>query len=311
MIHLSAYFGTLLLIGIIYSEEENSSLFSIPYIASAYAADDAEPLTIDVSNRTLASYFIKGNELFNNGDYESALAQYDSILQLDPENANASYNKGNVLVMMNSYPEAINSYSEALVIDYTMDSAAYNKGIALMKLGSSGEAVKSYEEALTINPNNTKALNNIGVFLGNSHDYDEAVKWYDKALQINPDYTLSMSNKGIALMKLGKYEEALNTYDRLLEQTEDSEDIHIIPKKALVLGVYLHNYDAALNLVDEYLSDYPTDKDLLCSTIEIYKEAGYEEVAKTYQETLKATNVPYNCKFLTVQRSDIWEEVFV
>jgi tetratricopeptide (TPR) repeat protein len=311
LIYLSASFGALFLIGLTYSVEENSFSFSISFITSAYAIALPEPLTIDVSNATLASHFIKGNELFNNGDYEGALAQYNAILQLDPQNANASYDKGNVLVIMNDYSKAVNSYSEALAIDYTMDSAAYNKGIALMKLGNSSDAIKSYEEALNINPNNTKALNNVGVVYGNSHDYDEAVNWYDKALQINPNYILAMSNKGIALMKLGKYEDALNTYDRLLEQTSDSEDINIIPNKALVLGVYLRNYDAALNLVDQYLSNYPTDRDLLCSTIEIYKAAGYEEVAKNYQDTLKATNAPYNCNFLTTQRSDIWADIFV
>ena len=41
------------------------------------------------------SHFDKGNALYNQGDYESAISAYDNALDLNPDLATAYFNRGN------------------------------------------------------------------------------------------------------------------------------------------------------------------------------------------------------------------------
>jgi Tfp pilus assembly protein PilF len=49
----------------------------------------------------------------------------------------------------------------------------------------------------------------------------------------------------------------------------------------------LKEYDRALNLTETYLETYPLHRGLLCTTAEIFRETGNEEIAETFQEQLK------------------------
>ena len=96
-----------------------------------------------------------------------------------------------------------------------------------------------------------------------------------------------MNNKGLALDNLGKYQEAITWFDKALNQTQSSGiDIDIVSNKAFVLGIDLKEYDNALSLTEEYLKKSPEHKGLLCITVEIYNETGYEGIASHYKEQL-------------------------
>ena len=62
-------------------------------------------------------------------------------------------------------------------------------------------------------------------------------------------------------------------------------DLDIVSNKAYVLGIELKEYDNALSLTEEYLKKNPEHKGLLCTTVEIYNETGYEGIASHYNSS--------------------------
>ena len=50
-----------------------------------------------------------------------------------------------------------------------------------------------------------------------------------------------------------------------------------------------------LSLTEEYLKKNPEHKGLLCTTVEIYNETGYEAIASYYKEQLTKLDPNYEC----------------
>ena len=107
-----------------------------------------------------------------------------------------------------------------------------------------------------------------------------------RALTVDGNDTKAMTNKGIVLDDLGMPEEALGWFDKAINQTKSNNDvdIDILSNKAFVAGTKLEQYDKALSITEEFLNINPKHKGLLCTTVEIYKQTGYEGIANRYQQ---------------------------
>jgi tetratricopeptide (TPR) repeat protein len=154
-----------------------------------------------------------------------------------------------------------------------------------------------YDKVLDVEGSNKDVMDNKGVALNKLGKYQEAIEWFDKALQIDSNYTYTMNNKGVALANLGKYNDAIQWFDRALSAApaENIVTLDIISNKAFLLGLQLKEYDEALALTEEHLQRNPNHKGLLCTTLEIYKETGYEDLALEYEQTLVKLDPNYQC----------------
>jgi tetratricopeptide (TPR) repeat protein len=73
----------------------------------------------------------KGDILYFQGMYRSALQCSERSLSLNPDNALAWNTKGNILYKLGGYKEAIDCYSKAIEIEPLFVRAWYNKKLAL------------------------------------------------------------------------------------------------------------------------------------------------------------------------------------
>jgi tetratricopeptide (TPR) repeat protein len=81
-----------------------------------------------------AVYFAQGKTDHAKGDYDSALANFDRAIHLDPNNAEAYDSRGEVYASKGDYARAIADYNEALRLDLRLESAANHRTIAAEKL---------------------------------------------------------------------------------------------------------------------------------------------------------------------------------
>lgn len=183
------------------------------------------------------------------------------------------------------------------------------KGTTLINTGNCREAIVLIDKVLTIDRNNTLAMTNKALALGGLGKHQEAITWFDKVLAINETDTHAMNNKGVGLDNLGKYQEAIGWFDKALNQTQPTGiDIDAVSNKAFVLGINLKEYNKVLSLTEEYLKKSPEHKGLLCVTVEIYNETGYQGIANHYKEQLSKLDPNYKCGLIV--KSEVEKEAF-
>ena len=141
----------------------------------------------------------------NAGQYTDALAAYDKVVFIRPNNVDAWLNRGVVLENLGRYSEAVISYDTAIAIQPRDAQVWYNRGVVLRKLGRYSDAIASYDKATAINPDYVEAWLNRGVALDYLGRYDEAIASYDKVLALQPNHTVARENRGIAVAKEDRF----------------------------------------------------------------------------------------------------------
>jgi tetratricopeptide (TPR) repeat protein len=85
---------------------------------------------------------------------EAALADFDAVVDIDGEHAEAQMNRGAALLQLRRYGEAIAAFTQALGLDVRDPYKAYfNRGAAREALGDLRGAYEDYNTALEIYPN--------------------------------------------------------------------------------------------------------------------------------------------------------------
>lgn len=88
------------------------------------------------------------------GENEAALTDFDTVVAIDREHAEAQMNRGAALLQLRRYGEAIAAFTEALGLDVRDPYKAYfNRGAAREALGDLRGAYEDYNTALEIYPN--------------------------------------------------------------------------------------------------------------------------------------------------------------
>jgi tetratricopeptide (TPR) repeat protein len=141
----------------------------------------------------LAQYNL-GNALAEEGRLPEAIGQFQQVLRIKPDDAEAHNNLGNALAREGRLPEAIGQFQQALRIKPDNAEAHNNLGNALAREGQLPEAIEHYQQALRIAPDFAEAHNNLGNALLQTGKVPEAIGHFEQALRIKPDFVLAQSN---------------------------------------------------------------------------------------------------------------------
>ncbi len=109
----------------------------------------------------------KGVELYQQGEYDKALAEFLAAKEDSPERMEIPYDIGAALYKLENYPNALGAFAKALSRDNPRIAADawYNLGNALVKNGKLKEAVDAYKHALRIRHDDLDAKHNLETVL--------------------------------------------------------------------------------------------------------------------------------------------------
>jgi len=86
-------------------------------------------------------YYQQGMDLYNAGDYSSAIQSFDMVTQSDDQAEDAWYFKGMCYFNLESYRDAVQCFANAVTIDPNDFYNCYYLGRALLSLGDYNNAV--------------------------------------------------------------------------------------------------------------------------------------------------------------------------
>ncbi|MGK7912593.1 MAG: tetratricopeptide repeat protein [Synechococcus sp.] len=141
--------------------------------------------------------------------------------------ADIQFEKGEELFEQGNFEKAIAAYDRALNIDSNVASAWSRRGDALVELGRYREAIDSYNGSLSINPYDEAVRMNLALILGQMRKYKAAVVNYDKVIESDPEQSTAWHNRGVRLMQLGRLNLALKSFETALEHSPERLDIWI------------------------------------------------------------------------------------
>jgi tetratricopeptide (TPR) repeat protein len=116
-------------------------------------------VTQEVANSELQS----GNEHYQNGDFDNAIAAYRRAVSLDPSLHSAWTNLGNTLRVTGNIDESIVALEKSIEIFSDNPRSHYGLGISYYTAGSFDHAVKCFDSAVELDKTYLNAHYNKGI----------------------------------------------------------------------------------------------------------------------------------------------------
>jgi len=104
----------------------------------------------DDANLSATDWQTKGFSLFKIGQYQDAIAAFDTALSLDPTNCQTWNFRGNALSALQQHAAALKCYDNATMINLNYHQAWFNRGLLLVEMGAYGSAIESYDRAISL-----------------------------------------------------------------------------------------------------------------------------------------------------------------
>jgi Flp pilus assembly protein TadD len=112
---------------------------------------------------SVEEHFQKGNELVQAGEFEQAIAEFEAVLEKEPENISALSNLGVVYYNLGRLDEAIAQYQKAIELAPQDADIHSNLAAAYVQQEQLDTALTEYQAAVGLNPNLAEAHFGIGV----------------------------------------------------------------------------------------------------------------------------------------------------
>ncbi len=179
--------------------------------------------------------------------WEEARAQFDWLIEREPQNAKALFNRGRadyrleryaaaladyknaVAIQQGNYPEAYlnmglvytalkeyvlaeKSYRKALAQRKDYSTAWYNLGLLHMRQKNNTAALDAFKHAVEVRGNYATAWYNMGILYGREDRNDEAISAYREAIRLRPKYISARLNLAVRLNRTGQSQKAIEQY---------------------------------------------------------------------------------------------------
>ena len=175
-------------------------------------------------------YLHQGNHFLDIRQPEKALEEFQNLIEIQPNSADAWKGRGN----------------------------------ALFSLGRDLGALESYNHALSFQPNDVTSLNNKGKLLYKLHRYKDALETHEKVLELDPDNAEAWSGKGLAHLGMQQFQQATESFEKLRQISRPDQpgiwyEIGLAREQLEGPQAAKKYYEEALSVYDNFVKRQPND----------------------------------------------------
>lgn len=124
-----------------------------------------------------------GIDYFNNGEFESAIQQFDKAIDINPQTAEAYFYRGFVFARLDDFDQAIADYDQAILLEPQYVEAYLNRARVYDDLGEIDLAIADFDQAILLNPQSAEAYLDKGMI--NGIDIEMSIANLEKALELD------------------------------------------------------------------------------------------------------------------------------
>jgi tetratricopeptide (TPR) repeat protein len=164
-----------------------------------------------------SEYRVLASGEFQRGEYELAIAHYDKVINLDPDDAHTYYHRGLVYISQGQRELAIADYDAAISLKREDHAEFYHeRGNANFSLKRYSSAIRDYNEVLRIFPNDGNCYYRRGLAKAALKQHELAIADYDEAIRKFPNYAEFYRWRGFAKYELEQHELAIADYNEAI-----------------------------------------------------------------------------------------------
>lgn len=150
------------------------------------------------------------------GDLDGAIAQFNYVIRLHPDDPIAYYNRALVETVKRDFGKAVADFEHAIQLNPGFARAYNDLGSVHANEGDLDQAIADFDHALKINPRFAEAHNGLGSVKAMKGDLDGAITEFDLAVQFDPDFGQAFDNLGSAKLRKGDLDGATANFEQAL-----------------------------------------------------------------------------------------------
>jgi len=144
---------------------------------------------------------------------EDALAAFERLIALNPEDGGSHVERAIVLVALGRHAEAERTYRRALELTPEHPGALINLGSLLVSEVRNAEAEVVFRRAVAAHPGNPEVWGSLGLALANLDRRDEAEVCYRRALELAPEHPITRINLSFVALGKGDFTEGWRLFE--------------------------------------------------------------------------------------------------
>jgi tetratricopeptide (TPR) repeat protein len=216
----------------------------------------------------------RANVLIALGRSAEALADFEHVIDMDPNYAEYHFDHGNLLYKLGRHGEALAAYEMAMRLTPPFPELYYNRGDLRSATGDIEDAIADFRYVLDLEPDYVDASVNLASLLLDAGDPDAAAACTRSALQLSPDEPRLHCTLGLALIDLQECQEARAALGRALEL---DPGLHEARVNRAVAAYEQGDYEAAVADLTAALAageEYRDNPDMLYNRGRVYEILG-------------------------------------
>jgi tetratricopeptide (TPR) repeat protein len=160
---------------------------------------------------------ISGDKLYQEGDVDNAIAEFEKALLIDQQNVNVLNSLGVCYSTKGEHQKALNEFMKVMALAPDDVMALYNAGLACLMIGDKHNALEMFLKAYALDENQFEVIIQLGRLYLETKGLELARKYLEKAVEMDLNSGPAHRFLGECYSELNMAKEAVNAYSKAVK----------------------------------------------------------------------------------------------
>jgi tetratricopeptide (TPR) repeat protein len=208
---------------------------------------------IEIDGEYIDAFRYRAMAKSNLYDHDGAINDYSKIIEINSEDVHAFVGRAHSYALLKKYELAIEDFDKVIEIDQESKKFSSRGRMKKYLLDFDG-ALRDYNIAVEKYPDDDSSIFGRGELKYEIADYHGAIKDFNKCIELKPNRIMSFHKRGDCKLKIEDYKGAIEDYSKVIQNRQDKYGVDgpSSENAAKILASLYHNRGFARRKIKEY-----------------------------------------------------------